>query len=258
MAFYSDHTFAIPAYGESPFLEDCIKSLKAQTLKSNIIIATSTPSEFIENLSKKYDIPLFINEKSGGIGNDWNFAVSKTKTNLVTVAHQDDTYLEDYLENIVSAFKKSKNPILLFTNYSEIVDGSPIENRRNLKIKRLISLRFNNKLFGNKKWFKRSLLSIGCPIGCPTVTLQTEIVGKTPYISDYLFVLDWLTWEKLSKLKGNFVFVDKILMLHRRHEDAATSKYLKNDVREKEDLEVLGKFWWKPVAKLIQKFFAKA
>ena len=39
----NDHTFAICAYKESPYLEECIKSLKNQTIKSNILIATSTP-----------------------------------------------------------------------------------------------------------------------------------------------------------------------------------------------------------------------
>ena len=45
----NDHTFAICAYKESPYLEECIKSLKNQTIKSNILIATSTPNDYIRN-----------------------------------------------------------------------------------------------------------------------------------------------------------------------------------------------------------------
>ena len=45
----NDHTFAICAYKESPYLEECIKSLKNQTIKSNILIATSTPKELLIN-----------------------------------------------------------------------------------------------------------------------------------------------------------------------------------------------------------------
>ena len=44
----NDHTFAICAYKESPYLEECIKSLKNQTIKSNILIATSTPTDYIK------------------------------------------------------------------------------------------------------------------------------------------------------------------------------------------------------------------
>ena len=39
--------FAIWVYKESPYLEECILSLKNQTVKSNIIMATSTPNEWI-------------------------------------------------------------------------------------------------------------------------------------------------------------------------------------------------------------------
>ena len=54
----NDHTFAICAYKESPYLEECILSLKNQTVKSNIIMATSTPNEWIQGLAKKYEIPM--------------------------------------------------------------------------------------------------------------------------------------------------------------------------------------------------------
>ena len=49
------HTFVICAYKESPYIEECIESLMTQTLKSNIIMVTSTPSQFLTELSEKYD-----------------------------------------------------------------------------------------------------------------------------------------------------------------------------------------------------------
>ena len=47
------HTFVICAYKESKYLEDCIKSLKAQEVKSDIKIATSTPNEYIYSIADK-------------------------------------------------------------------------------------------------------------------------------------------------------------------------------------------------------------
>ena len=38
------HTFAICAYKKSRYLENCILSLKKQTVTSNIIMVTSTPN----------------------------------------------------------------------------------------------------------------------------------------------------------------------------------------------------------------------
>ena len=43
----TNHTFAICAYKESPYLEECITSLMEQTVKSEIFIATSTPNKLL-------------------------------------------------------------------------------------------------------------------------------------------------------------------------------------------------------------------
>ena len=45
------HTFAICAYKESPYLEACIRSLKRQSVKTGIILCTSTPGAFLEELA---------------------------------------------------------------------------------------------------------------------------------------------------------------------------------------------------------------
>ena len=50
------HVYAIPAYGDSPYLESCIKSLKEQKVASPVILCTSTPSPFLADMAEKYDI----------------------------------------------------------------------------------------------------------------------------------------------------------------------------------------------------------
>ena len=119
MKEYKNHTFAICAYKESQYLEECIKSLQNQTVKSNIIMATSTPNEHIKKLAEKYKIELFINNGEKGIGQDWNFAVSNTKTDYVTIAHQDDVYCENYLEEIVNKLEKGKDFLIAFSDYKD-------------------------------------------------------------------------------------------------------------------------------------------
>ena len=49
----TNHTFAICAYKESPYLEECIQSLMNQTVKSDILIATATPSKYIDDIAAK-------------------------------------------------------------------------------------------------------------------------------------------------------------------------------------------------------------
>ena len=48
------HTFVICAYKESEYLEECIKSIKNQSIKSKVIITTSTDNLFIRELAEKY------------------------------------------------------------------------------------------------------------------------------------------------------------------------------------------------------------
>lgn len=43
-----EHTFAICAYKESEYLEECIRSLKNQTVSTNIILATSISNKYIK------------------------------------------------------------------------------------------------------------------------------------------------------------------------------------------------------------------
>ena len=52
------HTFVICAYKKSEYLEECICSILKQTIKSNVLISTSTDIPFIREMAKKYDIPL--------------------------------------------------------------------------------------------------------------------------------------------------------------------------------------------------------
>ena len=70
--------------------------------------------------------------------------------------------------------------------------------------------------------------------------------------------LDWQTWERLSKLDGDFYYDTNILMRHRIHEESETSHLIADNTRSAEDLEMLCKFWPRPVAKIINHFYAKS
>ena len=102
------HTFVICAYQESEYLEECIRSLMRQTVKSEILMATSTPNPYIKKVSEKYAIPLYVNTGERGITQDWNFAYRQAKTPLVTIAHQDDVYAKNYTELVLEYLKKAE------------------------------------------------------------------------------------------------------------------------------------------------------
>ena len=70
-----EHTWLVCAYKESPYLEECIRSLVSQTVKSRILITTSTPCGHISVVAEKYSVPVFVNTGKAGISGDWNFAL---------------------------------------------------------------------------------------------------------------------------------------------------------------------------------------
>ncbi|MDE7422307.1 MAG: glycosyltransferase [Lachnospiraceae bacterium] len=252
------HTFAICAYKESLYLEECIHSLQKQTVKSKIIMATSTPNEYIRKIAERYKIPLYIREGKSNIAKDWNFAYEQCNTELVTIAHQDDIYKPEYLKEALEKLNKAKNPIIYFNNYNEIREGVEVQKNQLLTIKRFMLIPLIPKLFQKSPFVRRRVLSMGCPILCPSVLYVTQRMPNPLFTSNMRASLDWEQWEKLSRLKGEFLYSTKILTCHRIHKDSETSAALGDSARIIEDYEMFCKFWPKWIAKIIKYFYAKS
>lgn len=255
-----NHTFAICAYKDSPYLEKCIASIEAQTVKTNIIMVTSTPSEYIENMAKKHNIKLFINKGVAGIAGDWNFAYNSASTDLVTIAHQDDIYEAEYAYNIITEANKADKPIILFSDYGELRGKRKVYKNKLLNIKKLMLIPLRIRAFHKSKFIRRRILSFGSPICCPSVTyVKDNLVkfGDKLFLPDYFGAVDWQAWERFSKEKGSFVYIRKYLMLHRIHQDSETSRIIEDNHRSKEDLEMYKKFWPLPIARLLEHFYNK-
>ena len=219
-------------------------------------MATSTPNEYIEEMSKKYEIPLYINNGKSGIGQDWNFAISQVKTNYVTIAHQDDIYKSTYLEEIVKKIDSGKDFVIAFSDYREIKNQKEIPLTKNLKIKKIML--FPLRFCGKSKFVKRRVLSLGCPICCPSVTINKKITGENPYKTELKCDLDWDTWDKMANINGRFLYIPKELMCHRIHEDSETSNLIENNVRLEEDFLMLKRYWPESIAKIIMKKYKDA
>lgn len=251
----SDHTFAVCAYGDSPYLDECVKSLLAQTVRTNILIATSTPNDSIRRVAQKYDIPLYINEGMPGICHDWNCAMSYCTTPLVTIAHQDDIYLPEYAAQALEHMGAAGHPLIFFTDYGELREGRACDDNRLLRIKRLLLSPLRIKSLSGSKFTRRRVLSCGSAICCPSVTMCVPNLPHPVFVSKMKSNLDWEAWEQISRLDGDFVYCDKILMRHRIHEGSETSALIRDDTRTAEDLLMLEKFWPAPVARLLNRIY---
>lgn len=253
-----DHTFAICAYRESKYLEECICSVMGQNVKSNVLIVTSTPNEYIKKISEKYHIPLYVRNGKSDIAEDWNFAYNHAHTKLVTITHQDDVYCSNYLEDVLENVNKSKHPLIVFGNYGEIRGEQIVTNNRLLNIKKLMLFPLRSKLCWTQRFVRRRILSLGSAICCPSVTFVKKHLPEVVFESGYKSDLDWQAWEKLSRLKGSFVYCNEVLMLHRIHEESATTQIIADSNRTKEDYDMYCKFWPKWIAKCLIKVYEKS
>lgn len=253
------HVFTICAYKESPYLEACIVSLKRQTVKSNILMVTSTPNAYIQNLAEKYDIPYYINPGEGGITQDWNFAYSCAygKYKYITIAHQDDIYEPEYLSTVLRMFRKARRPLIFFSDYFEIRNDKRVEKNKLLTIKRFMLLPLRVRAFQSSVWIRRRVLSFGSPICCPSVTFAADHLPEVIFKNGFRACEDWEAWEMLSKLPGQFVYSTKLLMGHRIHEESETSAIIGDNKRSEEEYKMFCKFWPNWFAKMIGRIYSR-
>lgn len=251
------HTFSVLAYKESPFLEECIKSVLNQKYPSRVIIATSTPNDYIKNLAKKYNLQIKINQGKTGIGADFDFALQAGETDLTTIAHQDDIYDPEYSQAMIEAYQKHPESLIIFPDYYELRNEERVEHNTLLDVKHFLlwPLRVSS---GKSQFMKRLTLRFGDPIGCPAVTFNTRKVQPPLFDNQMKNNVDWHAWEVLSKKSGNFTFVDRKLMGHRIHADSTTTENIQDHTRTKEDYEILQRFWPKWIARKIAKLDARS
>ncbi|MGT2894891.1 glycosyltransferase [Streptococcus entericus] len=252
----NQHTFVICAYGESLYLEECIQSLKQQTRSSELILYTSTPNDLIEGLCQRYGIPLKT-KPGGGIGKDWNNALSFVETPYATIAHQDDVYLPDFLEKTLSAFEKHPDSLITYTDYAELQDDKVRPENLNLKIKTGL-LRFLALAPSSRFWRNRSL-AFGNAICCPAVSYNLRALQGFSFSETLKTSLDWYGWYTISSTySGRFSYIPDKLMYHRIHEESETTATIKDNTRTKEDLFMYEQFWPKWVAKLLIPHYEKS
>jgi glycosyltransferase involved in cell wall biosynthesis len=255
MVALETHSFAILAYGDSPYLEDCVQSLLNQNVKSSVYISTSTPSEYIRAVASKYGLDICVNPEPPNIVTDWNFAIDQCKTEYLTLAHQDDIYYPAYTEKLLNAARKAGDALIAFCGYREIYsDRSPRVNTWFLFIKRVLLWPF---LFGNtirRSFFKKTILRFGCPVCCPSVMYHLA-KAKPEFNPEYKNNLDWDAWLRLSGKPGSFIFLKDKLVAHRIHRDSETTKQIAGRGRYQEDLKMFNRIWPKPIAFVLAKLY---
>lgn len=256
------HTFAICAYKESPYLEACMRSLKHQNTKADVICCTSTPCEYIEKLAKKYSISLFVRDGESGIREDWLFAYNQAEAELVTIAHQDDIYGKDYVKYLLKSYERYPDMTVFMSDYLTLrVEGAELHQERGgvvWLVKKLLRLPLRLKFLADRMFIKRSALLLGNSVCCPSCTYNKKLIGEEMFHSAYEFALDWDNLYELGGKKGRFVCVEKPLIAYRVHPGATTKTCIEDHRRTKDEIAMFEKMWPRPLVTILMFFYKKA
>ena len=252
------HVFVVCAYGKCRYLDACIRSLKSQTVKSDVILVTSTPNAEIRDTARRYGLLLYTHEKSRGIADDWAFALrtGREKADYVTLAHQDDIYLPHYTECVLKHAAEAPDTLIAFSDYAEIRAGRVRDKGMFLFAKRLMLLPLRSLRLRASAAVRRRILSFGDPICCPSVLYCDGNLPDQLFRDGFQSCLDWDVWERLSGQKGSFVYVPHVLVLHRIHKETATFAQIRIRERRQEDLAMFRRFWPAPMARLLARLYA--
>lgn len=246
------HCFVVPAHGHSPYLGECLDSLRAQTRESPIIVSTSTPFEGLEAIARSRGATLAIHPPGSGIGADWNAALASARADWVTIAHQDDLYERDYVAAMLRAVEPAPDALMAMAFGHEIRGGVRSATTPLMTAKRLLTeLAFLGRQQISGERAKRRLLAFGNPVICPSVMLNMARLGSFAFREDLRSNLDWCAWLALAGRPGAFVLVRQALVAQRTHAAGETTRLITQGVRRAEDELLFAMQWPAPVARLI-------
>ena len=256
-----NHMWVITAHGNSPFLEECICSIKKQRLSTPVAISTATENEHILSLGKKYSIPVYVKAGKDELRENWNYAYNLANTEWVTLAHQDDIYEDTYTEELYHYTQSEKNALIFFCEY-EPFGGASLGARRNRDIQCIIKWPLRIKSFSSISLFKKLTVSLGNAICCPSVSYNKEMLGKDIFLygddDKIKNNVDWELFIILTKKIGKFLYSPKRLCRYRIHDGQTTDEYMRSSVREIEDRYCFGQMWPKIVVDILMHFYKRA
>jgi hypothetical protein len=245
-----EHCFVVPAHGDSPFLSDCLRSLRGQTVASHVVATTSTPSAFISQAATAHGAHVLVNPERAGIASDWNFALRVTTARYVTLAHQDDTYAPEFLARTLDLFGKHEGA-LCFTGYQEIDDLGRPKVSKTSRVKHLIEWATIGRREVPTGGRLRAFVSFGNPLPCSSVTFDRERLANFAFAANYASNLDWDAWCRLLDRGETFLHVPDRLVGRRHNPLTATARLIRDGRRQKEDLMMFRRLWPRPLSDLI-------
>lgn len=201
---------AMAAYNGEKFISDQIESIiKQLSYDDELVISLNNSTDSTEAIINSYfkdnRVKLFKCEEKGIIANFEN-AIKNCKGDIIVLSDQDDIWLDNKLLILKEYY--NNNDCIAVIHDCSIVD-------ENLNCIENSFYKYNH----SKKGFIKNLVK-NSYIGC-CMSFKKELIAEIlPIPRDVPMHDQWI--GLIAELEGNVTFLDKVLLLYRRHSSNAS------------------------------------
>ena len=215
----------IATYNHKNYILECLNSIKSQTYKNlEIIISDDCSKDETQKIIKNFikqnrnlNIKFFIQKKNLNISKNFNFLFNKSKGKYILFFGGDDVMMKEKIEFQLKKLIQNPEASFCYSNCSWFNNDMTIKyfNHFNLLQKPPKALR---DIFSD------------FTIPSPTMMISAKFLPKKPmnesinHLSDFLLAID------LFK-KSSPVYVNKVLVKYRRHNQSTMKSNLDNNER---------------------------
>ena len=216
-------TIVIPAYGESPYLDQCISSIvNSQGASVEIIVIDdASPSTFVRNISEKYfpRVSYLRNEKNLGVANNFNKALSTANSLFVQIVGQDDMIINSMVEVIHSANNYAEECFAIHPAVT-VIDGLGNSSfGMNEVVKSIIKP--HSKMAYSGDTLRRRLL-FGNWTYFPSIIWNKKLLPEAPFSDEYKYCMDLDLLLRMCVTDSSLFLSEKKGFHYRRHRDSVS------------------------------------
>lgn len=222
-------------YMHEKYIEDCIKSIIAQTYENiELLVLDDFSSDHTFEIIQRYEkllkqrfkrVHLKRNiQNSGNISANVNQMSKMAQGDYIKHIGGDDALLPDYMEKVVACMEKYKSAIMCYTNAYIVNDNFRLGDNPG----RIYAYE-NHIPCSQSESFKRLLKRNYIIAG--SVTFRRDVFEKYGYYDERILFEDYEYWLRLSQ-KEEFVYLPEKLLYYRIAETSLTN-FASKDGRKK-------------------------
>ena len=232
-------TFAVPFYSGVSYLARLLRSILAQTDdRWEAVVCDDGNEPSVEQIVRTFGngrIRYEKNPRNLGIAGNFNRCIDVAKTELSVVLHQDDELAPDYTRTMLAAAERYPRAAAFFCR-TTIIDenGDPRFSLSDAVKEVLIHPAPDKEIVLEGELGVRTLLK-GNFIMAPTLCFRKSVLGDRRFPTGFKFVMDLELTTRLFLDGEQLVGVPQRCYRYRRHEENATSKYTRTQLRFREE-----------------------